>query len=209
MAWERGPALLQMRRPVRLRESGIGCVLIQDAQPETVVPCLRVDLAGGATLAISHLLSQGHRRIAHITDERLTAGQPNDRLTGYRAAIERAGIPFDPALVIASANSPAGGAVATRALLARAGRPPTALFAFNDHIAVGALHALNALGFAVPQDMSVVGFDGISLGEVTIPALTTVDHPRHDLGWLAANALLDLLEGKPPSKQSLPCRHGC
>lgn len=192
----------------RLRESGIGCVLIQDAGPEITVPCLRVDLAGGAMLATRHLLSLGHRRVAHITDERLPAGQPNDRLAGYRAALEQTGITFDPALVIAGANSPAGGAAATRALFARAGLRPTALFAFNDQMAVGALHALNALGLAVPQDMAVVGFDGIALGEVTIPALTTIDHPRCDLGSLAANTLLDLLEGKPPPNAvvTLPAR---
>lgn len=193
---------------LRLRESGIGCVLIQDAGPETTIPCLRVDLTDGAILATRHLLSLGHRRIAHITDERLAAGQANDRLAGYRAALEQAGVPFDPALVIAGANSPAGGAAVTRALLCRAGPPPTALFAFNDQIAVGALHTLHVFGFAVPRDIAVVGFDGIALGEVTIPALTTVDHPRHDLGWLAANALLDLLEGKPPPQAvtTLPAR---
>ncbi len=203
-----GGSALVCEEVSRLRDSGIGCVLIQDARPETAVPCIRVDIAGGAILAIRHLLSLGHRRIAHITDERLSAGQPNDRLAGYRAALAQANVPFDPALVIAGANSSAGGAAATRILLARAGPPPTALFAFNDQMAVGALHTLHMLGFVVPRDMSVVGFDGIALGEVTIPTLTTVDHPRHDLGWLAANALLDMLEGRAPSDPitTLPAR---
>ena len=194
----------------QLRARGIGCVLVQDAGPEPDLPCVRVDLRGGARLAVQHLLSLGHRRVAHLTDGRLPrGGDGNDRLAGYRDALHEAGLPFDPALVIPADNSPAGGAAATtHALLRQPAVRATALFAFNDQMAVGALHALHEAGLRVPNDMAVVGFDGTELGGFTLPPLTTVAHPRRDLGSLAVETLLDLLEGAPPARPvlTLPAR---
>ena len=75
-------------------------------------------------------------------------------------------------------------------------------------MAAGGLHALRTLGIRVPQDMAVVGFDGISLGAFTTPELTTIDHPRQDLGRLATDTLIDLLEGARPATatRTLPVR---
>jgi DNA-binding LacI/PurR family transcriptional regulator len=202
----------------QLARRGIGCVVVQDSvvQDSVVqdsgedpgIPCVRVDLQAGARLATRHLIGLGHRRIAHVTDARLAGAARNDRLSGYRQALAEAGLPADPDLLAPGENSLAGGEAAMRALLARPGLRPTAVFVFNDQMAVGGLHALRRLGLAVPEDIAVVGFDGIALGAYTTPALTTVDHPRQELGRLAAETLLDLLQGGRPeaAPRTLPVR---
>jgi DNA-binding LacI/PurR family transcriptional regulator len=182
-----------------LSTGGFGCVVVQDAGEGPSLPCVRVDLQEGARIATRHLLALGHRRVAHITDTRLNGRPRNDRLSGYRLALQEAGVAFDPLLVKAGDNTLAGGAAAMWDLLAESGSLPTAVFVFNDQMAVGALHALRSLGLGVPDDMAVVGFDGIALGAFTAPPLTTIDHPRSELGRMAAETLIDLLQGKAPA----------
>jgi len=202
-AASRVPGLLD-----RLRARGIACVLLQDPGDDGAVPCVRADIEGGGVLATWHLLRLGNQRIAHITDQRMVGQAVNERLQGYRRALADADIPFDPALVAAGENSPAGGAAALRALMAGPASRPDAVFAFNDQMAFGAMHALALLGLRVPQDVAVVGFDGTDLGAHATPALTTIDHPRQDLGRLAADEVLDQLQGRvcPSGNRVLPVR---
>jgi DNA-binding LacI/PurR family transcriptional regulator len=191
----------------QLMARGTSCVLLQDACNEPSMPCVRADLQEGARRAVQHLIALGHRRIAHVTDSGRSAERGNDRLFGYRAALNQAGISFDREMIVAAENSLAGGAEAIHTLM-QSGRPrPSAVFMFNDHMAAGGLHAMRALGLRVPEDVALVGFDGIALGAFTDPTLTTVEHPREALGRLAAQTLLDLLDGKqPPLIQTLPVR---
>jgi DNA-binding LacI/PurR family transcriptional regulator len=192
----------------QLTARGMCCVLLQDACDDPGIPCVRADLREGAHLAVRHLVALGHRRIAHVTDSGRSAEHDNDRLLGYRMALEQAAIHFDTELVVAAENNLAGGAEAIRTLM-QATRPlPSAVFMYNDRMAAGGLHATRALGLRVPEDLAVVGFDGIALGAFTDPALTTVEHPREALGHLAAQTLLDLLDGvsPPQSTQTLPVR---
>jgi DNA-binding LacI/PurR family transcriptional regulator len=187
---------------------GVACVVLQDASTDPAVPCVRVDLEEGGAMAARHLIALGHRRIAHITDRRHYAQRPNDRLQGYRRALREAGIAFEPAWLAEADNSFAGGREAMQALMRQAGEPPTAVFVYNDRMAIGALRALRSLGLRVPQDVAVVGFDGIALGEFVDPELTTVEHPHLESGRLAARMLLDMLEGRAPpgNMQTLPMR---
>ncbi len=190
----------------RLRRHGLACVLLQDAGAHTAIPCVRVDIAEGGRLATHHLISLGHRRVAHITDRRLSGQLTNDRLLGYRHALETAGIAFDPALVINAENSFEGGDAAMRLLMNTPHRP-TAVFVFNDQMAIGGLHALAALKLRVPQDIAVIGFDGTEPGAFTTPELTTIDHPRADLGSWAATTVMDQLAGtKVETMRTLPVR---
>lgn len=190
----------------QLQARGVACVLLQDPGASGLVPCVRADIKSGGHLATCHLLRLGHRRIAHITDQRMAGQAVNERLEGYKRALADGGVLFDPALVAAGENSLAGGAAALRLLMARPGPRPTAVFAFNDQMAFGAMHALASLGLRVPQDVALVGFDGTDLGAYARPALTTIDHPRQDLGRMAAEAVLDQLQGQvgPPATRVLP-----
>jgi LacI family repressor for deo operon, udp, cdd, tsx, nupC, and nupG len=126
-----------------------------------------------------------------------------DRYRGYRRALDEAGVAFDPALILSGHWSSVGGHTMVRELLARPGSRPTALFCFNDLIAIGALRALYEAGVRVPDDIAVVGFDGISPTAFTTPALTTVEHSRDDLGRLAVETLLGLLDGRESATPDL------
>jgi LacI family transcriptional regulator len=98
-----------------------------------------------------------------------------------------------------------GGYAAARKLLTGA-PPPTAIFACNDLMAIGAIRAALDLGYQVPDNLSIVGFDDISMASFSNPALTTVNHPKYDMGFLAASMLIERIrdDSLPPRKEVLP-----
>lgn len=158
---------------------------------------LQFDNFTGARLATEHLLQLGHQRIAFI------AGDPAhpdalERERGYRAALEAAGLAFDPALVVPGLFNEAGGLAAAEHLLESRQRF-SALFAANDQMALGASLALYRQGLRVPQDVSIVGFDDLPAARHTLPPLTTVHQPAYEMGQLAAQAMLQMLQGERPT----------
>src|SRR5262249_4877560 len=153
----------------RLVAQAVPVVVLQQHSPDPAIASVRVDLEAGGHMATRHLIRLGHRRIAHIGDALQYLQKRKDRTDGYRRALHEAKIPLDPELVAHAEMSPAGGAEAMRALLDRAAPPPTAVFVYNDQMAVGALHALRERGLSVPRDMALVGFDGIALGGFVTP----------------------------------------
>jgi LacI family transcriptional regulator len=150
----------------------------------------------GARLATDHLISLGHQRIAFVTGN---AEHPdaNERLRGYRAGLENAGIPYDANLVVPGLFHEESGMLAAERLLDTRQRF-TALFAANDQMALGACLALQRRGLRVPQDVSVMGFDNLSVSRYSIPPLSTIHHPAYELGQGAAAAMLCLLSGEKP-----------
>ena len=150
----------------------------------------------GGRLATHHLLQLGHRRIAFITgDPRHPDGK--DRLRGYRSALEAAGLPFNPALVVPGQYTEESGRMALEQLI-DSREPFTAIFAANDQMALGAALGLHRRKLRVPQDVSLVGFDDIASALYAIPPLSTVHHPVYELGQIAASAMLQLLTGDTP-----------
>lgn len=150
----------------------------------------------GVREAVQHLITLGHRRIAHITFAPAGNGSSDRRLESYRRTLEDAGLPADRALVRQGNYSAASGFAAMRSLLAE--RPyPTALFAGNDTLALGALAALHQHGLRVPEDLAVVGYDDIPTAAYTAPPLTTVRAPATEQGRLAGEMVLNLIEGQP------------
>jgi LacI family transcriptional regulator len=145
---------------------------------------------GGRT-ATEHLLSLGHRRIAVISGD-ITMRCSRDRLSGYRVALEDAGIPIDPELIRPGDFSQQTGYAQTCVLLDLP-EPPTAVFAGNDTQAMGVYSALRARGLNVPDAMSVVGFDDVPLASLVTPALTTVRQPLVEMGRVATTMLLRLI----------------
>ena len=119
----------------------------------------------------------------------------SDRIAGYHSALLEAGLLADPALAVESDFTIDGGHRAAHDLLARPA-PPTAIFAFNDNMAVGALSAARERGLDVPRDLSVV-VDDVEIAAVVTPALTTVRQPLQELGRVAAGVLYRLLDGQP------------
>jgi LacI family transcriptional regulator len=153
----------------------------------------------GARTAAEHLVQLGHRRIAWIGGPE-ASDAARDRLYGYQAALDAAGIAIDPALIRADQFSVASGTAHARDLLASA-QPPTAIMAANDEIAVGVLAAAHELGVRVPDDLSVTGFDDTPQAAWTTPPLTTVHQDLEGMGAMAVQTILVMAEGRRPSSR--------
>ena len=158
--------------------------------------CLDYDNTQGARLATDYLIAQGHRRIAFIAGpaDRADALQ---RLNGYKAALASRKIAFQSRLVVAGDYYDAAGYQAMTRLL-QSGIEFTAVFAANDQSAYGAMLALHRHGRVVPRDVSVVGFDDLPQSGYTIPPLTSVHRSIDAIGHAAAEAIIDLIEGRRP-----------
>ncbi|UYY58488.1 LacI family DNA-binding transcriptional regulator [Sphingomonas sp. S2-65] len=148
-----------------------------------------------------HLIGLGHRAIAFIPGPESHVSS-KDRLEGYRAELESGGIAFDPALVVAGDYSFTSGGEAARRLLAR-NRRPTAIFAGNDDMAAGALAVAHELDIAVPDQLSIAGFDDSDLAKAVWPPLTTLRQPVRELAWAAA----DLMLGENAAEPQLVLEH--
>lgn len=165
---------------------------------------LNFENAEGGRLATRHLIDCGHRKIAFISGD---PGHPDatQRLMGYRTALEQAGIPFKLELVVQGEYSEASGVQAVSTLMANR-QKFTAIFAANDQMAIGAAHGLQRHGLRVPDDVSLVGFDDLPTSLYALPPLTTVHQPAYDMGRLAAEAVLQLLDGAKPTQTVPPPR---
>lgn len=168
-----------------------------------VVGSVGIDNVLAARMAISHLTGLGHRKIAFVSGPIRTASR-KQRLAGYRAALREAAIKPDPELLwegksVASFGDAEGaelGRLAAHQLLS-ARKRPTALFTINDMYALGAYAGARDLGFDIPGDVSVVGFDDIPvLAEVLTPPLTTIRQPLEEMMTIATNQLITTLEGE-------------
>ncbi len=153
---------------------------------------LTIENAAGAAAVVRHLVQLGHRRIATLTGSP-TNYDAAERLRGYREALLDAGIVPEQCLEVMGDFRESSGYAGTLGLLGAA-RPPTAIFAANDAMAIGALGALHERGVAVPTEMAVVGFDDIPMARFVTPPLTTVHVDIAELGERATVRLLDGLE---------------
>jgi len=177
----------------RLREDGLVFVVVDPLHDVGQdIPAVSADNAAGAYQATAHLLQLGHRRIGVITG-RGDGTATRARLQGHYAALAEAGVMPDPTLEVEADFLVPGGAAGAERLLGL-DIPPTAIFAFNDCMAVGALHAARARGLRLPDDLSVVGFDDTPEAEAAYPALTTVHQPLRELGRMAVSQLVRLMD---------------
>ena len=161
------------------------------------------DQAGGL-LATRHLLDTGHQAVGYLAGPEVShSGRLRAR--GYRAALASARLPYYPDWVQPCIPDVEGGHEAAHALLET--HPElTALFCYNDLVAVGALHACAELGLRVPQDVAVVGHDGIPLSAWVTPPLTTCLVPRYELGGEAVRLLLEQIENGDDGRQEVVLR---
>jgi LacI family transcriptional regulator len=175
-------------------------LVLLDARPATgSVPFVVPDEHGGALAATSELIRHGHRRIGFVTDH-LAVPAAVGRMAGYRAALADAGLPFRPELVVAEDSDTAGGYRAVCRLLEGPDRP-TAVFCFNDRMAMGAYLAAHQNALRVADDLSIVGFDDQELiAAALMPGLTTVALPHYAMGEWAVQTLLAILAGEPTGR---------
>jgi LacI family transcriptional regulator len=153
----------------------------------------------GARTAAEHLIELGHRRIAWIGGPE-ASDAARDRLYGYQAALDAAGVGIDASLIRAGQFAIETGAEHARDILTSA-NPPTAIMAGDDEIAVGVLAAAHQLGIRIPQDLSVMGFDDTPQAAWTTPPLTTVHQHLEGMGAMAVQTVLVMAEGNKPSSR--------
>ena len=152
------------------------------------IPVVNVDNAQGARLVLDYLYQLGHRRIGFVQGGWI--GDGRERQRAYRAFMRERKLLITPGYLQRAANDLAGGFAAGEALLALA-RPPTAVFAASDVVALGVLKAAASRGVSVPEQLSVAGFDDIPMAAYAIPSLTTVRQPIQEMARLAVARVLD------------------
>lgn len=179
---------------------GLPAVAINSGDSRPFVSTVHQQHLPGLRALLRHLLDLGHTRIAHV------AGSPGfvhsgEREDAWRTELADAGVVAGP--LVGGDFTSEGGARAADELLGSAD-PPTAVLCANDLTAIGFISRANAMGFTVPGDVSVTGFDGIQLSGFTAPPLTTVQTAPHDLGAEAARLLLRLIAGGEPEHTEIP-----
>lgn len=152
-----------------------------------------VDNRQGARTAVEHLLRLGHTRIGLVSDPPEIASSA-ERIQGYRAALEEAGLPVDERLIALTGSTQADGYSGARALM-EARRRPSAIFTANNMMSVGTLLALRDLGLRIPDDVALVGFDDLEWTTLIEPPLTVVRQPVQEIGRQTAERLLARMRG--------------
>jgi diguanylate cyclase (GGDEF)-like protein/PAS domain S-box-containing protein len=193
--------------------SGKPLVTIARQHPDAGGISVHSDNAGGTAAAVAHLYEHGHRKIAFAGcfDQEDIIG----RFDGYRSALERHGLEFDPDLVLRLTDNLAPGGRHAAERLLEMGLPCTAVVTGTDHNAISMMEVLQAAGVRIPQDLAVVGFDDCEMAQRAVPALTTVRQRFDSLGSIAVDAVLDIVEGRAMqagvrlSPTLLVCRHSC
>jgi LacI family transcriptional regulator len=180
---------------------------IEDHSLPSVVP----DEVTGGRMATEYLLRKGHRRIGLINNQKPVPAKFG-RLEGYRLALSKYGVPYNENLVYEGIDGiPEGGYEGAKFLLGLE-TPPTALFCFNDRMAMGAYDAIRKRGLSIPDDVAIVGYDNQELIAADIvPGLTTMELPHYPMGQWAVQHLLELitdpkkLQTKQPLQKVLEC----
>ena len=189
-----GPSALHLGE---LHKRDFPVVLLDDqGLPPENTPWISADNRVGAYEATRHLITLGHRRIAHIQGP-LKYRVSHDRYEGYCEALREAGIAIDPALVMQGDFMPSGGRECARAFFELPERP-TAIFAGSDYMAFGVMAVAEEYGLRIPDDLALVGFDDIPASAHMQPALTTVRQPFYEMGQRAIELLLSLVDSPRP-----------
>lgn len=169
------------------------------------IPTVSIDNVAASREATQHLISLGHRRIAHISGP-LGVVLSRDRIRGYRQALQLNELEVDDSLIQEGDFTLQSGRANMKKILAMA-HPPSAVFAANDEMAVGVIKAIKEAGLSVPKDISVIGFDDVPFSTIITPELTTIHQPKFDIGTKAMNLLLDLIEDVPISQKQMVLSH--
>lgn len=185
----------------RLNQWDIPVVLVAREPAEGGFDYVGVDNVLGAKMAVDYLIRKGHRRIAYLGGP--SGSSPRkERMRGYCAALEEAGLPVDESLLVESEATRQGGMDAVRQIL-RHPDPPTAVLCYNDIVAFGAMHGLKEAGLVPGKDLAVVGFDNIQEAALTSPGLTTISASPQLIGAKAAHLLHQRIMGMDLERQRI------
>jgi DNA-binding LacI/PurR family transcriptional regulator len=189
----------------RIIDAGIPIVCLDRIPDRVPVDSVSVDDLEGAELAVDHLIASGRRRIAIVTGP-LALKNERRRVQGYRQALQRAGIELDENLVWHGNLRTADVAEMCRRRFAAPGPRPDAVFSTNGPTALGVLRALRDCGLRTPEDVAFVTFDELTVEDLFTPAVTTVVQPAYDIGFRAAEILLNRIDGDAAPDQTVTIR---
>ena len=182
----------------KLQSHNFPVVLIDDYEESVSIPSVTADDFSGALEAVRHLISLGHRRIAHIKGPARVFGA-RERYRGYCQAMAEAQLPVDSTLVYdGDFTGPTGRLIASRIFEMPAEERPTAIFAANDPTAYGVMSAAEEYNIDIPGDIALVGFDDLNSSAHVRPALTTVRQPFYEMGQQGLSLLLSMLDNSNP-----------
>lgn len=182
----------------------------EEPDMQTAIDCIGVDNVQATRLLTKHIIALGHRRVGFVSGPIATISR-KERLLGYRQILEETGLTYDPALVWEGISENFGdtstinlGRQGAHELLSSP-HPPTAIIAINDMYAFGVYAGARDLGIGVPDGISVAGIDNISLTEIVVPPLTTIQQPVKEIARLAVKRLVERIQGQnvPPVEQQL------
>lgn len=180
-----------------LIDEQIPVALLTVSHPSLSVNSVKVDDFIGGYEVVSHLITLGHKKIAVIAED---AESSEERVRGYKQALQDKGIDVDESLIAISDSSTEDAERLAGGFL-EASEPPTAIFGCNDLLAIGAILAARDKNFKIPDQLSVAGFDNSILSRTTDPPLTTVDQPIQEMCTQVVDMLLQEIEGKSKAKQ--------
>ena len=176
----------------RTIDSGIPVVCLDRIPDKFEIDSVAVENCAAAELGVGHLISMGHRKIAIVTGP-LTLRNEDERLQGYRQALERAGLPVQGELIWEGNLRPQDVAAICRERLRNSERPK-AIFATNGPTGLGVLRAFRDCGLNTPEDIGFATFDELTVDDLFTPSVTTVVQPAYDIGYRAAEILLKRIE---------------
>lgn len=181
------------------KKTGIPVVLVSTKDLEGEIPSVTIDNERAAFDITNYLIKMGHRKIAMISGPKDDPNAGITRLEGYKRALLESGISVDENLIFYGNYKFKSGYDAMQKILMLKERP-TAIFAASDTMAVGAASCAMQKGFNIPEDFSIVGFDGVELAEYFYPPITTVKQPRYEMGSKGMQLLIDILRGETKQK---------
>lgn len=182
----------------QLKSINYPCILFDLYIENPLVSCIGTDNVKGAFMAVEHLIKLGHKKIAFINGHK-EAFVSYERMDGYYLAMQRYNLPIDNELIKYGDYSDQSAEKAAEELV-KSQKGFTAIFCASDLMAIGAINMLGNLGYEVPNDVSVVGFDDMYIAQYITPKLTTIRQNRLKIGETAANVLVSLIEGKAISR---------
>lgn len=175
-------------------EINVPLVIIDNYVEQKEIVCITINNEMGVSQAIRHLKEKGHTKIGYLhTNEQIT--NFSERYYGFLRGMHRFGLPLDSNDIITIDSD--GGERSYRELIERLIKKdnlPTAFFADNDIVAMMAMKILREMGYKIPEDISIIGFDNMALSEMVDPPLTTIHVPKYKIGVVAANTIIDINE---------------
>ncbi|MCP3763669.1 LacI family transcriptional regulator [Domibacillus sp. A3M-37] len=176
-------------------------VLACEYVDELDIPTVSIDNISGARKLTEHLINVGHKKVAYISGP-MNVILSRDRLRGFQQAMAQYDLPVDPSYIQEGDYEIESGYNQMVKLLALED-PPTAVFVFNDEMALGTIKAVQDHGLKVPEDIAVVGFDNLKMATIFSPRMTTIDQPKYEIGQRATNMLLTLMKGGSLEKKKI------